>query len=79
MTKKLWLATVEHVEVPGTLPTLFFQENEPTDDEIKSRFSSSASSEELEIAGLFNLSHVCAQDEASRKAIQCFVDAGGTK
>jgi len=75
MSKKLWLVTVQHVSVPGTIPTLFFQSTEPSDRAIKARFADVAKPNELEIDGVFDLSHACEKDEANLKAIQAFDDA----
>ncbi len=75
MSKKLWMATVQHVSVPGCRVALFFQSREPSDRAIKARFSTVAKPAELEIDGVFDLTHECAQDERSLKAIEAFDDA----
>lgn len=51
-TKTLWLATVEHTEMPGTKLKLLYQENEPTDDEITSAFAGEVGNGELPSAVL---------------------------
>jgi hypothetical protein len=75
MPKKLWLATVQHASVPGTIPALFFQSTEPSNRSIKARFADVAKPAELVIDGLFDLSHTCSKDAASLKAIEAFDDA----
>ncbi|MCZ8254543.1 MAG: hypothetical protein O9327_02525 [Polaromonas sp.] len=72
MSKKLWIATVQHVSVPGTIPALFFQDKEPSDRAIKARFADVAKPKELVIDGIFDLSQTCAKDATSLKAIQAF-------
>lgn len=75
MSKKLWIATVQHVSVPGCRAALFFQTKEPSDRAIKARFADVAKPAELEVDGVLDLSHECAQDAASLKAIEAFDDA----
>jgi hypothetical protein len=58
MKKSLWLALVDHDEVPGTRCELFFQANEPSDRQVKARFSDlpKKDQKQLSVAGMFDLS-----------------------
>ncbi|WP_211634706.1 hypothetical protein [Paraburkholderia domus] len=76
--KRLWLAMVEHETVPGTRIVLSFQSAEPADEEILSRFSDVATPEELEISGLFDVSHALTVDDKSLEAAVSFADAFGS-
>lgn len=75
--KALWIATVEHVSCPGTTIAAFYQRGEPSDRAIKNRFTVAGviKPSELEITGLFDLSHACRHDPASLKAIEEFDNA----
>lgn len=68
----LWVALVEHQSQPGTRPVLFAQPDEPTDNTILSRFRSDADESELEVAGLFDLSHVVSTDPVSKEALETY-------
>jgi hypothetical protein len=71
--EKLWVATVEHNEIPGVIPTLFFQEEEPIDKDIKQRFIRSAKPSEMTVTAVFDLSHIVENDNASRKALEAMM------
>ncbi|MFP3637550.1 hypothetical protein [Paraburkholderia sp. SIMBA_054] len=71
--KSLWIAAVEHESDPGTIPVLFYQENEPSDRVIKSRFARAAKPSELTVAaGPFNLSEIARRDPQCMTALQSF-------
>ncbi|WP_245176303.1 hypothetical protein [Cupriavidus sp. AcVe19-6a] len=70
---RLWLALVDHQIVPGTRPVLFAQPTEPLDPDIFSRLGTDASADELQVSGLFDLSHVLGVDPESRQALEQFV------
>lgn len=36
--KQLWIAIVEHAEVPGAIPVIFYQAEEPTHKQIEEHF-----------------------------------------
>lgn len=75
MSKKLWVAMVQHVSVPGCRAALFYQAKEPSDRAIKARFADVAKPAELEVDGVYDLSHECAKDPVNLKAIEAFDDA----
>lgn len=55
---KLWMALVEHREVPGTRLQFFYQEHEPTDTEVFARFEDSIPQSEwaeLEVTDMFDV------------------------
>lgn len=74
MSRKLWIALVQHVAVPGTVPALFYQAGMPSDRAIKRRFST-IPPREIEITHVLDLSFAAEHDEANRKAIEAFDDA----
>jgi hypothetical protein len=69
MNKRLWLALVDHVTVPGTVPVFIWQENEPSDPLVKRRVDH-APKGELEIVGMFDITHVLQNDPASLAAVR---------
>lgn len=70
MVMRLWLATVEHVSVPGTYPTMFYQVTAPSDRAIKARFAGIAKPKELNVTAVFDLTHTLDTDVPSRKALE---------
>lgn len=69
---RLWVALVDHKSAPGARPMLFAQPTEPQAAEIFSRFSSEAGADELQVIGLFDLSHAFNVDPNSRQALEHF-------
>lgn len=62
MKNKLWVAMVDHEEVPGTKLQFFFQETEPTAGEIFPLFAQDVDEEEdpmevLMVTGMFDVTH----------------------
>ncbi|MBA9859205.1 hypothetical protein DEE69_25170 [Ralstonia insidiosa] len=72
---RLWVAMVEHVECPGARLAVFFQRAEPADVEIHARYAGTAKPTELDIAGLFDLSHEASVDLATAQALVAYANA----
>lgn len=72
MTKKLWLALVEHESVPGTVPYFFYMENEPSDPFVKRRTGYSPKSE-LSVVGMFDITHALIHDRESLVAVHAAI------
>lgn len=72
---RLWVAMVEHVECPGARLAVFFQRAEPADAEIHARYAGTAKPTELDIAGLFDLSHEARVDPATAQALVAYANA----
>ncbi|MGF6604023.1 hypothetical protein P3T23_008778 [Paraburkholderia sp. GAS448] len=70
---RLWVALVEHQTVPGTQPVLIAQPTEPDDAEIFARFTAETGADELELVGVFDMSHVLEVDPGSRDALDRYV------
>lgn len=71
----LWVAMVEHVECPGARLAVFFQRAEPADAEIYSRYAGTAKPGELDIAGLFDLTHEARVDPKTAQALVAYANA----
>ncbi|PEH40469.1 hypothetical protein CRM94_17295 [Burkholderia gladioli] len=72
---RLWLGLVVHQCVPGARSVLFAQPAEPSDDDILARFSDEASSDVLDIVGVFDLSHACSVDSPSNEALERYLQS----
>jgi hypothetical protein len=72
---RLWVAMVENVECPGARLAVFFQRAEPADAEIHARYAGTAHPTELDIAGLFDLSHEAKVDPATAQALVAYANA----
>lgn len=64
--KKLWMATVEHRQVPGTRVKVLYQAAEPTAPEVRKHFESLLDADEvparaLKVTGIFDFSHELTQ------------------
>lgn len=77
--KKLWLATVEHVSVPGVRSVMFFQAEAPSDRVIKRRLTHDAKPSALTVTAVLDLSHAAEIDEPSKRAIESYDDANTRK
>lgn len=73
--KKLWLATVEHVSVPGIRSVMFFQAEAPSDRAIKRRLIHDAKPSVLTVTAVLDLSHSAEVDDASKKAVVSYANA----
>lgn len=69
---RLWIALVDHQEVPGTRVVLFSQPKEPTDDAILGRFRSECDVSELKVVGTFDLTHAVDTDPDSLAAVKAY-------
>lgn len=69
--KKLWLAIVEHHDVPGVDSHILFQQDEPGDNQVLDLAAarSGCETKDLEVIGIFNLSYVIEIKPQSRKAM----------
>src|SRR4051812_39029557 len=74
--KRLWLITVGNHHMPGIIPLLFFQAPEPSDRAIKKRIvGDGIPARDVDIDGIYDLTHACAADPANLKAIEAFDNA----
>ncbi|WP_321820800.1 MULTISPECIES: hypothetical protein [unclassified Burkholderia] len=74
---RLWVAMVGHEMVPGTRTVAFFQVDEPSDEQILSRFADVDPGEgtaHLVVEGVFDLTHEAHGDMVTRDALIQFAE-----
>lgn len=74
---RLYIATVEHALVPGTRTVAFFQVSMPTIEDVLNRFKVSdelrdEEIEQLEVTGVFDLTHAADHDHLTQFALEDF-------
>lgn len=72
--KTLWLGLVEHRHMPGTVPALLLQANEPSDGQYLKRFvDPDVRASELCVVGSFDLSAIIAAEPANLAALRDYL------